>query len=192
MAKLSLFIPLLLLLSTGTPFLVQAQSAQPSVVQVIKVQTETSESADKIIAPQYQGGEDEMLKLLAMNARYPSKAQITKKVGRAIMQVTIDEAGKTSNIKAAYTDNPLFEKEGMRVLKLMPKWEPAKNNGTPVSSTYLFPFTFKMSGADGNEMPLPENNTKEVSEKISADASAQPVFLVEEVVIVGYGVSRSR
>ncbi len=127
-----------------------------------------------------------------MNARYPSQAQIAKKAGRAIMQVTIDEAGKLRNIKAAYTDNPLFEKEGMRVLKLMPKWEPAKNNGTPVSSTYLFPFTFKMSGSDGNEMPLPEDNTKEVSEKISADAPAQPVYLAEEVVIVGYGVSRSR
>lgn len=191
MANSPVFIALLLLLSSGTLSHVQAQNSQPATTQV-PAPTRASESADEITAPQYPGGENEMLKLLAMNARYPSQAQISKKAGRVIMQVTLDEAGKLRNIKAAYTDNPLFEKEGMRVLKLMPKWEPAKNNGTPVSSTYLFPFTFKMSGSDGNEMPLPEDNTKEVTDKILADAPAQHVYLAEEVVIVGYGVSRSR
>ncbi|GAA4432132.1 hypothetical protein GCM10023188_20380 [Pontibacter saemangeumensis] len=143
-------------------------------------------------APEYPGGEEGLLKLLAQNARYPSQAHIAKNVGRAIMQVTIDAEGRVRDIKAAHTDSPYFEKEGARVLRLMTRWKPAEINGSPVSSTYLFPFTFQMRGADGNELPLPKDHLTEVHEKLLADAPHQPVYLAEEIVIVGLGVVKAR
>ena len=185
------YIALLLLLSAGTPFLVQGQSPTPSTAQVPARQN-TSVSADEVTAPEYPGGEEGMLKLLAQNARYPSQAHIAKNVGRAIMQITIDAEGRVRDVKAAHADNPYFEKEGARVLKLMTNWKPAEINGSPVSSTYLFPFTFQMRGADGNELPLPKDHLTEVHERFLADAPHRPVYLAEEIVIVGLGVVRAR
>lgn len=131
-----------------------------------------------------------MLRFLAQHVRYPSRAQLTKTVGRVIVQVTIDEEGKLSNMKAAYTDSPLFEKEAIRVLNQMPRWEPAKHNGTAVSSTYLFPFSFNMKSAEGTDKPLSKDNLPEVSKKILADAPDQHIFVSEEVAVTGFGVTR--
>ncbi|GAB3529254.1 hypothetical protein GCM10027443_08190 [Pontibacter brevis] len=147
-------------------------------------------SADDVKAPQFPGGENEMLKFLAMNTKYPTRAQLTKTAGFVVMQVTIDETGKVKDIKAAHADSPLLDKEPLRVLKLMPRWEPALHKEIPVSSTYLFPFRFNMEGAAGSSKPLPEDYLTEISRKIKADAPNHPVFLSEEVTVTGFGASR--
>lgn len=180
MTILSLFISLLFLLP-GT--LAHRLPLKQDAAQAVMLTNE-------VTAPQYPGGEEALFKFLAQTIRYPSRAQLTKTVGRVIMQVTMNEEGKLGNMKAAYTDSPLFEKEAIRVLQKMSRWEPAKQNGAAVSSTYLFPLSFNMKSAEGNYKPIPKHNLSEVSEKILADAPNQPLFVSEEVTVTGYGVAR--
>ena len=131
-----------------------------------------------------------MLHYLAQQVRYPSLAHINKIAGRVIMQVTLDETGQISAIKAVHSDSPVLEKETTRVLRQMPAWAPAQNNGVPVSSTYLFPFHFQLRDTAANAETLPGINMVELSKKIWTDAPLQPLFISEEVTVTSLGVAR--
>ncbi|WP_377490216.1 energy transducer TonB [Pontibacter toksunensis] len=120
--------------------------------------------------------------------KYPTRAQLTKTEGLVMMQVTIDEAGKLKEVKAAYSDSPLLETEPMRVLKQMTTWEPAKSKGVPVASTYLFPFMFDMTGEGGSDKESLKAKCINFTQSIPASAPGQPLFVSEEVTVTGYGV----
>lgn len=184
MAKLSLF-PLLLLLLAGTPSVLHAQSGQSSTTKANAVA-----AADESTAPEFPGGREAMLQFLAKNTKYPTRAQLTKAEGLVMMQVTIDKTGKLKDIKAAYSDSPLLETEPLRVLKQMTTWEPAKNNGVPVASTYLFPFMFNMAGKEGGNEESLKTKCVNLTQSIPANAPGQPLFVSEEVTITGLGVVR--
>ena len=189
MTQLPLLISILFLFSSGEPSHIGAGNDQSALARGV-AQHSTLASADEVTAPQYPGGKHEMLKFLAQNVRYPSRAQLTKTSGLVIMQVTIDKEGQLSDIKAAHSDSPLLDKEPMRVLKLMPKWEPAIKNGVPVSATYLFPFRFNMAGTVEDTTGLQKDQMGETSRKISTLAPDQPFYVSEEVVITGFGVGK--
>lgn len=183
MAKSHLSVSLLLLLLAGTPSVLHAQSAKPSTTKAKAVA-----ATDAGTAPEYPGGRDAMLQFLAKNTKYPTRAQLTKTEGLVMMQVTIDEAGKLKEVKAAYSDSPLLETEPMRVLKQMTTWEPAKNKGVPVASTYLFPFMFNMAGKEESNKESMQAKCINFTQGIPANAPDHPLFISEEVTVTGYGV----
>ena len=61
---------------------------------------------------------------------------------RMLMMFNIDENGVVSdiNIKAPH---PKLAEEGKRVLKLLPKFMPAKSRGKPVGVSYTLPFLYQ-------------------------------------------------
>ncbi|WP_181885206.1 energy transducer TonB [Pontibacter diazotrophicus] len=182
MTKLPL-IPLLLLLLAGTPSVLHAQSTKASTTK-----TKAVAAADESTAPEFQGGREAMLQFLAKNTKYPTRAQLTKTEGLVMMQVTIDKAGKLTDIKAAYSDSPLLETEPLRVLKQMTTWKPAKNNTVPVASTYLFPFMFHMPGKEGSNKDTLMSKCINFTQSIPTSTPDQPLFIAEEVTVTGYGV----
>lgn len=40
--------------------------------------------------------------------------------------------------------SPTFDEEAIRVVKSMPKWNPAKQNGKAVKTKYTVPVTFRL------------------------------------------------
>jgi protein TonB len=41
--------------------------------------------------------------------------------------------------------DPLLDKEAVRVISLMPKWNPARHNGERVDAKYTLPVTFRLA-----------------------------------------------
>ncbi|MBQ4228392.1 MAG: hypothetical protein II675_01130, partial [Bacteroidaceae bacterium] len=126
------------------------------------------------VRAQYPGGDLEIFKFLSENIRYPKLCHEFGVQGRVIVNFVIEKDGSITHIekvrgaertlsevevtsyKQDHPDSPeqleagqdlgdlLFE-EAKRVLELMPKWEPAKDeDGNPVRSIFNLPVMFRL------------------------------------------------
>ena len=93
---------------------------------------------------------------LSKNLKYPEKAAEEGVQGRVICRFELDEKGYISNIKVAKSIHPLLDAEAVRVISVMPRWIPAKQNGEPVKIRYTLPITFRLD----NDNDSTETNSK--------------------------------
>lgn len=131
----------------------------------------------------YPGGEGEMFKFISQNVRYPKLCQQFGVQGRVIISFVVEKDGSITEIKklrgpgmelseidvTSYkeknpesTEEPkvgqdlgeLLYEEGVRVLKAMPKWEPAKDkDGNIVRSRFNLPIQFRLSARQEGNSP---------------------------------------
>lgn len=94
--------------------------------------------------PQFPGGAQELIKFLNKNLKYPPKAKKNKIEGIVFLEITVDTNGKILNPKIIKSDNPLFNKEAIRLIKSMPKWIPGKRQGVPLKQRLTVPISFRL------------------------------------------------
>jgi len=94
--------------------------------------------------PQYPGGEAEMRAFIQKNLHYPTVAMENGIQGRVFVRFVISKTGEVSEIEIIRSLDPSCDKEAIRVVKLMPKWIPGKQNGNAVSVIYTMPVVFKI------------------------------------------------
>ena len=94
--------------------------------------------------PSFPGGMKAMMEYLKENTEYPAKAVKNKIQGRVIVQFTVDEKGRLSDIKVVKSVEPYLDAEAMRVVKSMPRWTPGMQNGKAVKVRYTLPVTFRL------------------------------------------------
>ena len=84
-----------------------------------------------------------MKRFLAKNYIIPDSLENTgvKIYGTIIAAFTIEKDGSLSEFEIEKSLNPFLDNEWLRVLKLMPKWKPAMQNGKPVKTRYKLPIT---------------------------------------------------
>lgn len=83
-----------------------------------------------------------MRRFIAVNIRYPSVALERKLQGKVLVNFVIDEEGNVTNIKIFKGVYPSLDAEAVRVVGLMPKWEPGRLQGKPVKVGYTIPIVF--------------------------------------------------
>ena len=86
--------------------------------------------------PEYPGGQNEMIKFFMNHFNYPSETDVCCRI---YTEFIIDTCGRMTNIRILRGLQEDFDKETVRVLKLMPSWKPGKLNGIPVNVKYIFP-----------------------------------------------------
>lgn len=94
--------------------------------------------------PEFPGGDNAMYKWLGDHITYPAQASEEGVQGRVVVQFDISKTGAIENVKVVRGRHPALDKEAMRLVKAMPKWQPGRNNGQPVKVTYTLPVTFKL------------------------------------------------
>lgn len=83
--------------------------------------------------PEFPGGQQAMNRYLSEDLRYPVIAQENGIQGRAICQYIVNKDGSISDVKILRSaGDPSLDKEAIRLIKAMPKWNPGKQNGKPV------------------------------------------------------------
>ncbi len=95
-------------------------------------------------APQFPGGQAELMSWLVKNIRYPVIAQENGIQGRVICQFVVGSDGSVRDIKVVRSLDPSCDKEAVRVIQSMPKWIPGRQNGKAVSVRYTLPVIFKL------------------------------------------------
>ena len=95
------------------------------------------------VVPYFPGGLNAMRAFVAKHVRYPEAARTLKKEGRVIISAQVDTKGNLSQYKVMMSDDPLFDKEALRVVKLMPRFVP-EGKGKVVAGTVKIPVMFRL------------------------------------------------
>lgn len=93
--------------------------------------------------PSFPGGESAMKSYLNSNVKYPVEAQENCIQGRVIVQFIIEKDGSISDVKISRSVDPSFDREALRVVKAMPKWNPGKLQGIPARVKNEVPVVFR-------------------------------------------------
>lgn len=92
---------------------------------------------------QFPGGDEAMYKWIFEHLKYPEEAVKNKVQGRVFVQFVVEKDGTITQAEVKRSPNDLLSEEALRVVKLMPKWEPGKVGGKPVRSVFNLPIIFK-------------------------------------------------
>lgn len=91
--------------------------------------------------PEFPGGMSALLDFIQNNLQH-NKASSKERV---IVQFTIEEEGNIVKPIILRSINSQLDKEALRVIGLMPKWKPGKQNGKAEKVRYTLPVTFDPS-----------------------------------------------
>ena len=109
-----------------------------------------SKNKDKIVMPEYPGGQAELRKFLLRELRYPAEAAEAGDVGEVIVGFTVGMDGNITGVRVLKPVSPALNAEAVRVVKLMKYWKPGTRNGKPVRAEMSSPINFK-TVVDGNK-----------------------------------------
>lgn len=83
------------------------------------------------IAPKMQDGQALIYRFIMNQVRYPESAKLKKLQGMSTISFIINTEGRVENITARKGSNIAFDKEAIRVIKLLSFSSPAQLNGKP-------------------------------------------------------------
>lgn len=94
----------------------------------------------------FPGGDEARMKFLQENIKYPQMAKESGIQGTVYLKFVVEKNGKISNVQVLRGIGGGCDEEAIRVLKAMPKWQPAKQRGRPVRVWFNMPIKFTLQG----------------------------------------------
>jgi TonB family protein len=94
--------------------------------------------------PSYPGGEKAMFAFILGNIKYPEEAKKFGAVGKVFIIFNVETDGRLSDVKILRGFDKDCDVEALRVVKLMPKWNPGKKNGNAVKTNFVLPIKFAL------------------------------------------------
>ena len=133
--------------TTNEAVTVQEEVADIKAPEVIDVPEEKKEVFTIVEEmPSYPGGEAERNKFLADNIVYPQQATENGIQGTVYVSFVVDSKGNVTDVKILRGIGGGCDEEALRVVKMMPKWHPGKQNGKQVRVLFNMPIYFKLQG----------------------------------------------
>lgn len=120
----------------GTPAQDEAQ-AEGSVVQ-----GDVFDVVEKM--PEFPGGQQELMNFLMKNVKYPKEATDKGTQGRVVVQFVVNKDGSVVEPTVVKSVSPELDQEALRVVKMMPRWKPGRQNGEDVRVKYNIPVVFRL------------------------------------------------
>ncbi|MBO7102648.1 MAG: energy transducer TonB [Bacteroidaceae bacterium] len=117
--------------ATG-PVVVEEASDEGEIFQVVEQM------------PEFPGGMQALMAYLSKNIKYPSVAQDNGIQGRVLVSFVVNKDGSIVDPEVIKSVDAALDKEAMRVIKAMPKWNPGKQRGKPVRVKYTVPVLFRL------------------------------------------------
>ena len=114
-----------------------------------KEKMEIKDSVDVEHIPSFPGGNDAMYAYFSQNAKYPIESVKKDAQGYVVVGFIVEKDGKITNINIEKSDEPSFNKEALRVIRNMPKWNPGLFRGLPVSVRYNILIVFERKNDKG-------------------------------------------
>ena len=126
------------------------QAEYVEITDDVPIVVEEPEEEDQIFQvveedAKFPGGNNELMKYLQKNIKYPSICQEQGIQGRVIVQFVVEKDGSITDVQVIKAINPYLDKEAVRVVSTMPKWSPGKQRGKPVRVRFTLPVTFRLS-----------------------------------------------
>ena len=152
---------------------VSVHKSSETFVQSDTVEGKIFQVCEKL--PEYPGGIKALFEFLRKNTKYPEEALKNDKEGRAIIQFVINTDGSVCNVKVVRSaGDESLDKEAVRVISSMPKWEPGTQGGEKVRVQYTLPVAFFTKKPQGEQGAT--ENPKKIQVTIPADAKKSDVI----------------
>ena len=94
--------------------------------------------------PEFPGGLPALMKWLNDNIVYPPMALENNIQGRISCQFTVNADGSVVDVEVIRGRDPSLDKEAIRVLKKLPKFQPGMQRGKPVRVKFQLPVIFRL------------------------------------------------
>jgi protein TonB len=94
--------------------------------------------------PEFPGGMEKMYEFMQRTQKYPDMEYEAGIQGKVYVQFTVDKDGSIEEAKVLRSVSEGLDKEAMRLVKSMPKWNPGKMGGKPVKCRFNLPVVFKL------------------------------------------------
>jgi TonB family protein len=92
--------------------------------------------------PSFSGGEEARAKFMQANIKYPEEAKKKGIQGTVFVSFIVKADGTVTNVKIQKGIGGGCDEESIRVVKLMPKWNPGLQKGKPVDVAFTLPIRF--------------------------------------------------
>lgn len=138
MLKYALVIPVATIFATVSI----NQKAVANTTEIVNIPGDGDAKEKVEVMPEFKGGMDALIKYMGDNIKYPKE---TNKEGKVLISFVIDEKGSVTNAEVLKSIDADLDKEALRVIKAMPKWNPGKDKGKNVKVKMTLPILFKLS-----------------------------------------------
>ncbi len=90
----------------------------------------------------FQDGYNSIIKFVQENIKFPAEAKENNVHGKLMLSVVVEKDGSLSDITVKKGLGYGLDEEIVRIIKMMPKWQPAQHKGKTVrqSQTIVIPF----------------------------------------------------
>ncbi len=94
--------------------------------------------------PSFPGGDGALYGFLAQNIAYPEIAKRAGVEGQVIVMFTVSKTGQIASPRVVRGIGGGCDEEALRVVMMMPRWNPGKQNGQPVNVQVTVPIRFQL------------------------------------------------
>lgn len=134
---------LLLTLCLGiTVTTIQAQTKKGTSVNEVRNNETIFTSVEQM--PSYPEGDEAMAKFISENLQYPESAKGAGVQGRVMVRFVVRKDGSLDTVQILRGIDDACDAEAMRVVRIMPKWNPGRQNGSAVDVYYTIPIKFAL------------------------------------------------
>ncbi len=95
------------------------------------------------VQPEFPGGQAALYDFLSKNLAFPKEAIEQGIEGKVYIQFTVETDGSITNITVLKSDHQLLNQAAVDVIRKMPKWGPATNEGSVIKVAHTLPINFQ-------------------------------------------------
>lgn len=95
--------------------------------------------------PQFPGGEEARQRFLEENLRYPQMAREAGIQGTVFVTFVVETDGSVTDVQILRGIGGGCDQEAVRVVEMMPRWEPGRQRGQPVRVQFNMPIRFRLN-----------------------------------------------
>lgn len=119
--------------------------AQTSQSQQTEQKQEPVYEQDKVEQKaEFTGGMMKQIEFMMQNLKYPKEAEKDGVSGTVRVYFIVEKDGTLTDVKVPDSVHKALDAEGIRLVKSMPKWTPAKVKGKAVRSKMMLPVQFRL------------------------------------------------
>jgi periplasmic protein TonB len=93
---------------------------------------------------EFQDGIQSLYKWLGNNIKYPAICRENGIKGKVVVRFIVEKDGSINQPKVMRSAHPSLDEEALRVIRMMPRWKPGKQQGRAVRSYFALPVKFEL------------------------------------------------
>ncbi len=95
--------------------------------------------------PEFPGGEAARQQFLSDNLRYPQMAREAGIQGTVFVTFVVEIDGSVTDVRIVRGIGGGCDEEALRVVRMMPRWQPGRQRGQPVRVQFVMPIRFRLN-----------------------------------------------